>query len=337
MRFEVNSPAALDRACALLDARNGDKPPCRIQRFEDIPLVHEVSSRSIEWVVDDFLAAGTVNMVAAESESGKSSIASKLGWCVSRGLPFAGMKTHHRRVLYLDRENPSSVTIERMERLKIRDSDWFRIWGLWTAQEPPSPLAPILQEIATELDPAPLFIFDSFIAFHPGAENDSTETRRYMDGFRRLANHGATVLILHHSGKSETSKVYRGSSDIKASLDSGYGLTNEGPPGLLKSLNLRAFKSRFRSLPSIKLDYADGEFLAREGGADQSEAIVLPFLREHIGITKSEFEERARDHGLGRNQARKCLAKLIRDQVVEVKASRGKGDRIFLKGESVGD
>jgi hypothetical protein len=36
-----------------------------------------------------------------------------------------------------------------------------------------------------------------------------------MNHFRNLANLGATVLILHHTGKSDGAKDYRGSLDIK--------------------------------------------------------------------------------------------------------------------------
>ena len=61
-----------------------------------------------------------------------------------------------------------------------------------------------------------VIIFDSLVAFHPGSEQDSKRDWKYMDGFRSLASAGATVIVIHHSGKSEGSKEYRGSSDIKS-------------------------------------------------------------------------------------------------------------------------
>ena len=58
----------------------------------------------------------------------------------------------------------------------------------------------------------PLLIYDSqLIEFNPGSEQSSTETRAFMRHFRALANLGATIVILHHTGKAETSKPYRGS------------------------------------------------------------------------------------------------------------------------------
>ena len=56
---------------------------------------------------------------------------------------------------------------------------------------------------------------------------------------------GATPVLLHHIGKSGTSRDYRGSSDYKASIDIGYKLTNLGDGARLSTLELKPFKQRF--------------------------------------------------------------------------------------------
>jgi hypothetical protein len=90
--------------------------------------------------------------------------------------------------------------------------------------------------------------------------------RRYMQGFRRLADRGATVLLLHNSGKSDTSKDYRGSSDIKASIDAGYHLSNtSSDPSVLTTIRMRAFKCRFTVLHEAIFHYQDGVFRLEEG------------------------------------------------------------------------
>lgn len=40
--------------------------------------------------------------------------------------------------------------------------------------------------------------------------------------FRNLAAAGATVLIIHHTGKGDGTKEYRGSSDIVAAVDAAF-------------------------------------------------------------------------------------------------------------------
>ena len=119
------------------------------------------------------------------------------------------------------------------------------VWGQWVGEDPPSAGGAIVLEWVARCDPKPLIIVDSVIAFHPGAENDSNETRKYMAQYRMLTALGATVVLLHHIGKSETSRDYRGSSDYKASIDIGYKLTNLGDGARLSTLELKPFKQRF--------------------------------------------------------------------------------------------
>src|SRR5205823_6133140 len=137
------------------------------------------------------------------------------------------------------------VVCERFERLGVQDGDDFKVWGGWVEDQPPAPDSPLIINWLTQTTPKPLIVIDSLVSFHPGDENDATETRKYMHGFRRLADLGATVITLHHSGKSDAAKDYRGSSDIKASIDVGYHLTNTSGPSQLGLMRLRAFKTRF--------------------------------------------------------------------------------------------
>ena len=60
----------------------------------------------------------------------------------------------------------------------------------------------------------PLIIIDSMSAFHGGDENSASETRAFLNQARQLADLGATPIVLHHDGKADTAKDYRGSSDF---------------------------------------------------------------------------------------------------------------------------
>ena len=96
--------------------------------------------------------------------------------------------------------------------------------------------ASILQFASTH---RPLIIFDSLVGFHPGSEQDASETRRHMQSYIALAAAGAGVLVLHHTGKAQTAKQYRGSSDIKASVDLAYILESLSEPDAgIRSLRL---------------------------------------------------------------------------------------------------
>ncbi len=128
-----------------------------------------------------------------------------------------------------------------------------------------------------------------------------------MQGFRRLADIGGTVLTLHHSGKGETTKDYRGSSDLKASIDAGFHLANFGE-GRLERLRLRPWKCRWGVVSDLILTYSDGEFSAgTEGGSATVTDLLNGLLRAHPNITTGEFEALAMAQGLGRDRARRFL------------------------------
>jgi hypothetical protein len=99
------------------------------------------------------------------------------------------------------------------------------VWGGWVCDPPPGPDSAIIRDYVQQH--RPLLIWDSLIDFHDGDEQSASETRAFMKHFRALANLGATVLILHHTGKTSTSQDYRGSSDIKAAVDMAYCLESE--------------------------------------------------------------------------------------------------------------
>jgi hypothetical protein len=182
-------------------------------------------------------------------------------------------------------------------------------------------------------DPKPLLVFDSLISFHTGQENDAAETRRYMQGFRRLADMGASVLILHHSGKGETTKDFRGSSDIKAAIDAGWHLTNFGE-GRLDRMRLRTWKCRFAIASDLLFRYRDGEFLPEEiSGTRTVTELLIDLLRSHPGIRTADFQRLAQEKGLGRDRAREFLDSGIASNTVRRERGPHNSQLNFLGSE----
>jgi hypothetical protein len=151
----------------------------------------------------------------------------------------------------------------------------------------------------------PLIIFDSLIAFSDADEQSATEMRRHLTFYRRLADLGATVLLLHHTGKSENSKQYRGSSDIKASVDSAFLLETRDtfqPGAGLGALRLVPFKTRHAPGAIIRLDYADGSFHS----SDTPQRTPLERLEDIIRVnpmqTGTELVKLGKPHGLAKHQ-----------------------------------
>jgi len=278
-----------------------------INRIEDLPPLEHFTATRVEWIVDGLIAAGGLHLITGDAGAGKSTLVSALGYAVSTGRDFLGRAVSQRPVLLLDAENPAVAVGERFQRLHIQSHEGFRLWGFWVGDDPPGVSDPIVADWVTRSTIKPLIIVDSLVAFHPGAENDSTETRRYMLQYRKLAATGATIVLLHHIGKSEGAREYRGSSDIKASIDIGFKLTSASNDSL-SSLELRAFKQRFAVDSPFCLHYDEGEFRAVSSDSRKvDDKTFSGILEQNPGITGTRFEEIATTQNCGRNKARKFL------------------------------
>jgi hypothetical protein len=183
-------------------------------------------------------------------------------------------------------------------------------------------------------------IVDSFSAFHGGDQNDAGETRVFMTRCRRVADLGACVVVIHHDGKAETSKDYRGSSDFKAAVDQAYHVASFGSDGRLDKLVLRPYKSRVGAAAEITYSYADGQFLrgdAVEARQSVSEQLTV-LLRLNPGVTARRFDDLVNDRGLGRNRSRTFLGDGLISGVVRFESGPRNAKRYFLAGmEAQGD
>jgi hypothetical protein len=275
------------------------RPP--ISSINDIPSIFDCGISKISYIQEPELPEGAIVAVTGDSGCGKSTLA----------LGFAATAAESgRQVLILDRENPGSVVLERFERLGIRDGPTLHYWGGWLQGQAPGPGESIILTWIISCNPRPLVIIDSFIAFYDGNENDSAAVREWMNLCRIMANLGATVLVVHHTGKAESTQDYRGSSDFKAAIDAGFVVTNYGPPGRLGTMTLRCYKSRFGFAGNVVYRYADGRFNRQEAPVEKENVLhsaLTALLRDNPGITATAFAKLASEKGYGRNKARSWL------------------------------
>ncbi len=267
----------------------------------EIPSVRDCAGGEVTYVRDPELARASVTAVTGEAGAGKSTVATVCARDAARsGTP----------VLILDRENPLSVIVDRLERLGAADERAIKIWGGWLPEPAPLPDAPVVVDWVKLSEPKPLVIVDSLSGFFDGDQNDASEMRGFLHRCRRLANLGASVLVLHHSGKSESARDYRGSSDFSASVDQAFHCTSFGDGGRLDKIVLRPYKSRFGFAGELIYEYADGRFV-RGDAAEVRQTVneqLTVLLRLNPGVTAGKFDDLANARGLGRNRARGFLA-----------------------------
>jgi hypothetical protein len=265
-------------------------------RISEIPTVWDCGASAIEYIREPELPKGAVVALTGDSGSGKSTLAT--AWARDAKVP----------TLFLDRENPIAVISDRLDRLGFEDGPLVKFWGGWLSEEAPVPDSAQVMDWVRSCDSKPILVVDSLVAFHGGDENDAGETRNFMHRCRRAANLGATVVVIHHNGKAETAKDYRGSSDFKAAVDLGFHVTNFGD-GCLDKLILRPFKTRIQVNGELAYDYAGGRFI-RSGRMEAQQTVneqLIALLRLNPGVTSRKFEELAMERGIGRQRAREFL------------------------------
>jgi len=328
--YEVGDPlelatllesAVIDlRACAKTDSEH-------IRSLDEIPLVFEAGAVEPEYIIGGLLVKGTVNALTGESGSGKSTFV--LDWirqAIQRGIP----------VVVLDRENPRHTVLGRLNRMGVPDVPLVRFWGGWCKEEAVQPGSSIVRNWAKGSDPKPLIIVDSYIAFLDGDENDAALCRRWFTQVRGLANMGCTVVILHHTGKSESSKDYRGSSDFRAAVDVGFLLSNSSSDGLLDVMRLKCWKCRYGSCVEQVFHYRNGRFepeaslsIARDAATEHLTAL----LRTNPGIKTAEFERLAAGKGLARPQYRSYLERGLASGMIVMKREGPNGRAYYLRAD----
>ncbi len=305
--YEVQDPVQVETRLNKVPAPAEAKP---ITSIAQLPSIWRLEA-NVEWLIDGIIPLGSVNLVTAESGTGKTWLAYAIAGAVARGEAFAGMPVKQRPVLYLDGENPLCVVKQRLWDLGILETPPLRIWGGWVDPPPPGPNNTLLREYAREHHP--LLIWDPLVQFHDGEEQSATETRKFMDQFRRLAHAGATVIIVHHTGKTGTSKEYRGSSDIKAAVDMAYVLeTTSTLKGRVHRLVLRNFKGRYAPGRNIGVEFVHRQgFVPSDVPAPIKPVDAMEIVFNIVGTNphsnQSQIIAFAVNHGISKHQVEKCL------------------------------
>jgi hypothetical protein len=279
----------------------------RIAKISDLESVWQKDA-TVEWLIAGLIPRASVNLISAESGTGKTWLAYGLAGAVAHGTTFLGRTVQRTPVLYLDGENPLAVVKRNLTDLGIPETPDLHVWAGWNVESPPGPDDPRIISFVREH--APLLIWDSLVEFAGCDEQSATEIRRFMRKFRYLAHLGATVIILHHTGKSKGSHEYRGSSDIKASVDMAYVVTGRPDHGKLHWLTMKPFKSRIAPGQTFTMEFRERKgfvavnapkTVAKEDPSDIVRRIVTENPRQNgtwirklaktLGVAKGKVEE----------------------------------------------
>lgn len=211
-----------------------DSPvPAAVLRFLSPGDCADAPSRG--YILKGLLAPGDVGCIYGAPGAGKSLISPHLGYAVAQGRAAFGMRTKPGRVWYVAAEDPHGMR-GRVSALKRRhgDADDFKlVEGVSDLLSPDSADRVALLAAVAETKPALIFIDTLAMAF-PGLEENSAEQMGLVVAMaRKLAAHGAAVVLIHHDTKAGT-PTPRGHSLLNGALDVALQLFARDDQGIVR-------------------------------------------------------------------------------------------------------
>ncbi len=202
--------------CSQLSVQGGNKtiPGTKVSEWRNLlrPVADVLKDKvmAAEWIAEGIVPLGWLVMLAGRTKVGKTLLALALAHAIATGGEFLGRKCRKGAVLLILVDDPPAITHPRLERLAGMDNV-FAYTGRWNEE-----LMPAIQQAATDLKPS-LIVIDALVKLLPKrdkAENDAATTDAVMEQLATLtADHGSTVLLIHHLGKGGD---FRGSTAIES-------------------------------------------------------------------------------------------------------------------------
>lgn len=195
----------------------------------------------VDWLVEDFLARGTITMVAGEAGAGKSAMTQHLAVTMANAAAAAldeddcaGLTVRAGKVLIVDAENGANLvrgrlqaaglTVAGAKHCQVRLADDFDI---------ATGLAQCRALLAAERPD--MVILDSFTSLWSGSISSVTAVKKVIRSLRSLATeYGCGMLLVSHTVK--TGKTYRGSGVLGQSIDGAIFLWRRVDEGGIRQL-----------------------------------------------------------------------------------------------------
>jgi len=180
-----------------------------------------------EWLITGLLEIGTIIMVYGPGGVGKSHLLYSIVWSLDQGRPFMYWNVSKRRtVLLIDTEMPERLIQKRLDgwfessppdKAYILSSALFRTVLDTHFKLDKEEHQRILRALILEKD-INVVIIDPLAPALDCDENSNNDVGKYMPFLTELRDLGVTVILSHHSGKSEDAGQ-RGASRRRDYLD----------------------------------------------------------------------------------------------------------------------
>jgi hypothetical protein len=280
------------------------------------------------YIIDPVLIEGTVNLFSGPSGKGKSLITLSLIKSVLTGEPLWGKFDVDRMgsVLLADEETPRPFLRDRIQKMAFDPRLRLYFLHFQDIRLDDPKMFDDLMACVNQVNPA-LVVFDSLVRMHRQNENDPILMSTVMAKFRKIANTGATVWVIHHHKKGDGSldERSRGSTELVAGVDVEYGLVAK--KGFL---NFSSVKTRVEPTGEIQLklnvseDRISVEYIGTEKENILQEAVDLLTEKGPLGVGEIHEQLNDRDVEVGIGRLREILksAKELNGEIVKTGKTR---------------
>lgn len=190
---------------------------------------------SQQWLIYQILPVDAFGVVYGPSGSYKSFVGMDLSACVASGMKWHGNDTDNPgHVIYVGAEGATGLHL-RKKAWEIRHGKKLNnlaILGTAVTINKPSEcniFVDLCLSAAESInEPIKLIVVDTLARSFEGEENSATDMGAFVRACDNIrAATGATILVVHHSGK-DADKGARGSSALRAACDFEYKVTSPG-------------------------------------------------------------------------------------------------------------
>lgn len=288
------------------------------------------------YLIKGLVAPRDVGCIFGLPGAGKSLLAPHLGYKLAQGEDAFGMRSKGGGVLYVAAEDATGMR-GRVKALRLANGDapdFALVEGVGDLLAPGAPdLAALMAEVERR-KPA-LIVIDTLAAAFSGLdENDAKSMGRVVAIARKLTEHGAAVLLVHHSTKAEGPSP-RGHSILNGALDMSLHV-QRGEGGVIRGALIKNRNG------TVDRDIAF-TIATEDGGTDEDgDTISLPRCeemqldpfavklkrpeREVARILKRLLDEEA-EHSPDGNESISVTESILRDACCASEVVSGASDR----------
>lgn len=184
------------------------------------------------WIIKGLMPMADLGVVYGASGAGKSFIMLDLVMAVARGVPWRGLRVRQGKVVYIVAEGAGGFRNRVEAYCQHHGVDGASLPILILDAVPNLLDVKQVKALAEAIEQEPgvaLVVCDTFAQMTPGANENAAEDMGKAIGHIRHVGRkaGATVVLVHHSGK-DAAKGARGWSGIRAAADFEMEVTRDG-------------------------------------------------------------------------------------------------------------